>query len=246
MIPPNSQTIALIRPLSALANQAIRQTLKKYSLAKSVSQTDLVVEVDFKTLAGRGQFCFGSSPDCNVFIPEEHGVSPYHCKLHFEMHTGCLLLTDGSTSQTWVMDDVLNPDGLALHKATQPLSRKTTIMVGTRDDLCFSITIVDQPRRYFEASFSQYAASLGVQEPTVILGTPTTTSRYLSPERTFISVDDFDSGGFGTISACISSSDGALYAAKCCKKQSHLLYLRNEINILKTLRHVSSCEHTVR
>lgn len=124
-----------------------------------------VIRLDYTLLFGRSGLSFGWSRFNEFKFPQVDDIAKQHFVLHFEMHTGTLLLTDTSPDGTWVFDTSAREFKLLYH-ATFLLLEITEIRIGHGNRYRFRIEVVEhmKERVGFAEMFREYAQSIG--EPT--------------------------------------------------------------------------------
>lgn len=249
---PRSHPFAFVTPLSADACQ-ILQLRANNALLEEASTTDLVLRfrLDFNNLFGRRCISFGSSRANEVTFPKGvEDVAERHFVIHFEMQTGLLLLTDTSQTGTWV-SDVEGVTKKLLHRRTYPLCQNSCIMIGTERRFRFHVSLPKYAEDLgaFRRLFHEYAISTNKTPPAFVRSPAAIGQKMITRlEDKFIPLHNIGSGAFGAVRTCLRTSDGRLCAVKSAARRPGLdsqtttralECLRNEMTLLRRIRHVS-------
>ncbi|KAG9533476.1 hypothetical protein KCU93_g359, partial [Aureobasidium melanogenum] len=172
-----SDPVALIIPISLQAEDVLALPQNRRYLCNSANLSRLVVEqpkgskrrfayiakLTFATFALRSCVCIGASRAAEIKLPAANDISDFHLSIHFDMVTGALMITDTSTTGTWIgQTRIENGDSFErLHRSTMALSQDTSIYFGLDRRYHFRVDIsrYTQDALGFGELFKQYVQS---------------------------------------------------------------------------------------
>ncbi|KAK3698128.1 hypothetical protein LTR37_017086 [Vermiconidia calcicola] len=169
-----SDAFAIVLPLSSCAEKALKHAnrnrvllddAKSYEHLTSRSSkhsSRILAKLDFMSIIGRGSLDFGFSRAAGFQLPRERRVSPRHFRLHLDISTATLLLTDTSKAGTYIQS---RSGPRLVHRETYRFDDDddyAIVTLGSNPDMAFAITpgegMKDSARR--AAIFSEYVQSI--------------------------------------------------------------------------------------
>lgn len=157
----STPSLVLFRSLSPSTSSQLRRRCNTDVLDQSDSD---VVRIDFALLLGRRFVSFGSSRACEVQLTDDHLVSLEQFKIHLDIYTGALLLTDTSDTGTRVISGTSQS---LIHRATLPLIDGAVFELNFGSSHRFHVFVLRQNPALFRRSFLRYARSLQASTPFV-------------------------------------------------------------------------------
>ncbi|KAI9762285.1 MAG: hypothetical protein M1840_001429 [Geoglossum simile] len=160
-------------------------------------------------------------------------VSRFHFRIHYNLLSGVLMITDTSTNGTI-------HGGRLLRRESMPLMAENTIQCGTQGRIGFTI----QPHEtsdLYEHNYRHYALMFGCKPNTRFLPTPTPRTdqsiRPLGPDYSIY--ERIGSGKSGVVNTVIRNKDGLVLAAKeiAGKEEDGGITFPLEVEILRKLSH---------
>ena len=222
--------------------------------ATTSRQRSCVVKLDYASLFGRRRLTFGTSRRNNVRFPEEGDVGATHFRLHFEMHTGVILLTDVSPEGTWVSSHPTEGFQL-LHHATYPLLQTSYIQIGQHQCYRFQIAVAPYMRDIpaFITLFNAYAQSIHQTTPGYVKDLKSIERPLVTLDDKFVNLHRVGQSKFEIVYTCLRIVDGRLFAVKesthpaiehrqlvgIATQQEAL----HEMRLLRSVRHVCSASN---
>jgi hypothetical protein len=209
--------------------------------ATPCDEESIAIRLGFDVEPRNGSLGFGfgrvtetSLPD--IIFPNIDDISRLHFRIHYNLTSGVLMITDSSTNGTIV-------GGRFLRRGSMSLMAETTICCGKDDRIGFRILIPDQSRNQdvYERNYRQYAEKLGCQ-PSVYLPIPTPARPPIPLGREYSILEGIGRGKFGLVKTVIRNRDGFVFAVKeiAGKEERGQITFPQEVEIMRKLSHVSN------
>ena len=182
---------------------------------------------DIEPRKGTQGFVFGRDPVCDIVLPNISRISKQHFRIHYNLSSGVLMITDTSTYGTIVGRRLLRRESL-------PLIAETTICCGARDRIRFDIRIPDRTRcqELYQRNYRQYAKGLGCKPGEYI--PQSTQYTQLGPDYSIL--EEIGRGNFGTVNTVVRNRDGCVFTTKDIRGDERGW---REVLIMRRLSHVS-------
>lgn len=248
--------VALLVPQSNDAQKAFKAHVNHATLAVQPIPLDgkrrreaAPFLLTMQTFFGRHTFSFGSSRRNEIVLTG--GLDTQHLHLHFEMHTSLLLLTDTSTTGTWISTEGSTPK--LLRQRTWPVLSTTSIILGDTQQYRFELRLANDQRgtEAFLQTFRRYTLSLELSPSLCIKPLTSIRDPLLMYEGLYFRLHHVGPAGYERINTCLRLSDARLFAVKSVINESvsrgpaqitsvsQRTQPRAEADLLRDLHHVS-------
>ncbi len=203
---------------------------------------ELMLRLGFDDGSGPNGFVFGRDESCDVKLARSNrcGISNKHFRVHFNLTSGVLLLSDTSKYGTTVGNRLLKHESI-------PLIADTHITCGFSKAIAFEVRLQDYSshKDVYRCNFEGYAKTFGFN-PTSYLPTPGMTP-FLRPIGPGYSIlETIGSGAFGLIHTAVLNKNGRIFAAKeiRCRLAAGRPLMPTEVEIFSRTSHVSKFSKT--
>lgn len=171
-------------------------------------------------------------------IPPSSDISRMQFRIHYNLSSGVLMITDSSTSGTTVGQKLIRKDATTL-------MTETTIFCGSQGRIGFRVIIPDHSRHLdlYQQNYRRYAEYLGCI-PNGFIPTPTPGLPDIPLGRNYSILEFIGRGSFGTVNTVTRNKDGHIFAAKgiAGKEVEGYITFPQEVEIMRRLSHVSNHE----
>lgn len=219
----SSQAVALLVPHSVAAGKAMKARVNHAVIADQPTPVALDGKrrgeapplLTFRAFFGRHSFSFGTSRRNEIVLPAKGGLGAQHLHLHFEMHTSLLLLTDTSTSGTWVSTECSAVPQL-LRQRTWPILSTTKISIGDQQQYQFQVRLTEDLRGsdMFLELFRAYMSSLELSPPLFVKPLASIQTPQVMHQGLYFRLHHVGPARYERINTCLRLSDGRLFAVK--------------------------------
>jgi len=194
-----------------------------FGRTSSAAQTHVLPDVVFPNTPGN------PNPD----------ISRAQFRIHYNLSSGVLMITDSSTNGTVVGRSLLR-------RGSTPLMTTTTVCCGARDRFSFQIHIPDHTKHQnlYQQNYRRFTQKLGCK-PCIYLPTPTPAHQPMPLGHDYSIFEGIGNGAFGVVNTVIRNRDGCVFAAKTVAGQlkNGQITFPEEVKIMRKLSHVSGCRH---
>lgn len=258
-LPPNPRQASLLRDSQIAAlQQYLNPLLPDPAIEEAITREATPCDEDDRILIRLGfdieprngslGFVFGRASSTaqtrvlpDVVFPNrpdnpDPDISRAHFRIHYNLSSGVLMITDSSMNGTIVGRSLLR-------RRSAPLMTTTTVCCGTRDRYRFQVHIPDHTKHQdlYHHNYRRFTQKLGCT-PCVYLPTPTPAHQPIPLGHDYSIFEGICNGGFGAVNTVIRNRDGLVFAAKTIAGQaeSGQTTFPEEVKIMRKLSHVSS------
>ncbi|KFY94420.1 hypothetical protein V500_03268 [Pseudogymnoascus sp. VKM F-4518 (FW-2643)] len=170
----------------------------------------------------------------DIIIPPPSGdVGRMQFRIHYNLSTGVLMITDSSSRGTWVGQK-------RIRRTSTTLMTGTTIYFGSGGRIGFQVYIPDHSRNQdlYQRNYRQYAELLGCT-PGAYIPTPTPALQDMPLGPDYSILEYIGKGSFGTVNTVSRNKDGYIFAAKgvAGKMIGDHIEFPQEVEIMRRLSH---------
>ncbi|KAI9695408.1 MAG: hypothetical protein M1836_006460 [Candelina mexicana] len=194
------------------------------------------LRIGFDDDFGESGIVFGRQQSSDVLLVRNNvtGISRQQFRIHFNLESGVLMLTDTSKYGTVV------GRGERLVKRSFPLMTNTTIYCGLGNCIGFDVRIHDYSKdpELWRNHFDSYRTRLGV-DPSKYIPTPGVTPWLRPIGRNYSVLEPVGRGYFGLVHTAVQNRDGRIFAAKqlSCREARGQPVVPREVEIFSQISH---------